>query len=120
MRLPDESYDVVICSHVLEHVDDRRALAEIRRVLTIRGLAVLMVPIVEGWDRTYENDAIRSPSERMLHFGQEDHVRFYGSDLRDRIRESGFDLQEFTAIEPDVHLHGLQRGEKLFLALRTD
>jgi SAM-dependent methyltransferase len=113
--LPDASFDVVLCLHVLEHVDDRRALAEMFRVLAPGGLALLMFPIVDGWDATYENDQARSPKDRLLHFGQKDHVRFYGNDVRERIRSAGFSLAEFTAEEPLVTIHALRRGEKLFL-----
>lgn len=45
MAFPDECFDLVICSHVLEHVPDYgRALAEIRRVLAVDGRAVIDVP----------------------------------------------------------------------------
>jgi SAM-dependent methyltransferase len=111
---PDSTYDVVLCSHVLEHVDDRKALSEIRRILRPGGQLVAMFPIVEGWDSTYENVAVSKPCERLLHFGQHDHVRFFGRDARERIKAAGFDLNEFTAEEPDVTRYGLQRGEKIF------
>ena len=116
--LPDASYDAVIASHVLEHVDDRKALSEIFRVLRPGGVAIIMVPMVEGWAQSYENAAVRSPGERTLHFGQFDHVRYYGADLRERIRTAGFSLAEFTAEGADVLRHGLIRGEKVFVATR--
>lgn len=114
--LPDASYDAIVCSHVLEHVDDRAALAEMHRILTPGGLAIVMIPVVEGWAETYENPAAVSERDRELHFGQNDHVRFYGADVRDRIRAAGFSLDEFTAVEPCVARHGLTRGEKVFIA----
>ena len=116
--LPDASFDHVICCHVLEHVDDRKALEEIRRILRPGGTLVAMVPIIEGWSSTYEDGAIASSAERELHFGQHDHVRFYGSDLRTRIRDAGFTLTEITAEGPDVVRYGLMRGEKLFIATK--
>jgi hypothetical protein len=85
------------------------------RVLAPGGLALLMFPLVDGWDATYENEQARSPKDRLLHFGQKDHVRFYGNDVRERIRNAGFSLAEFTAEEPLVTIHALRRGEKLFL-----
>jgi SAM-dependent methyltransferase len=112
----DASFDCVVCSHVLEHVDDRRALAEIHRILTPGGTALIMLPIIEGWSRTYENEAARTPEERKRHFGQSDHLRLYGADVRERIRNAGFSLEEFTAEGEDVLKYGLQRGEKLFIA----
>ncbi|MEL6587330.1 MAG: methyltransferase domain-containing protein [Pseudomonadota bacterium] len=118
--LPDAGFDGIICSHVLEHVDDAKALAEMFRILKPGGTALLMTPVCEGWATTYENPAIDGNIDRALHFGQADHVRYYGRDLRDRIRAAGFDLAEFTAQEPEVHTHGLIRGETVFLARRPE
>jgi SAM-dependent methyltransferase len=118
LNLADGTYSCVVCSHILEHVNDRRALAEMYRVLRPGGLAIIMTPVVEGWSRTYENPTINTPLGRQYHFGQPDHVRYYGADVRDRIREAGFELHEFTAEEPDVSAHALLRGEKIFIAHR--
>lgn len=112
----DSSYDCIVCSHVLEHVDDRKALLEVYRVLKPGGLALIMLPVIEGWSTTYENKAVVTPEERDRHFGQWDHVRYYGADVRDRIRAAGFKLDEFTAEGEDVLVYGLARGEKLFIA----
>ena len=79
-----------------------------------------MVPIEEGWDETYENTAIVSKEERLIHFGQEDHVRYYGRDLRDRLREAKFSLREWVTKEPYVLKHGLRRGERVFLCTRVE
>lgn len=118
--LPSGHYDRIICNHVLEHVDDAKALAEMFRMLKPGGKAVLTTPIVEGWAITYENPAIVTSADRQLHFGQADHVRIYGRDLRDRIRAAGFDLTETTAVEPDVLTYGLMRGETLFIATKPE
>lgn len=118
LALPDASTGGVLISHVLEHVDDRAALREIRRVLRPGGLAVIMVPVVEGWDTTYEDAAITTPEARREHFGQADHVRWYGRDVRDRIRAAGFELREFVAGGADCVRHGLLRGERVFVATR--
>jgi SAM-dependent methyltransferase len=114
----DLSYDVVICSHILEHVDDRKALCEMRRILRPGGIGLFLFPIIEGWDQTYENPAISGDRARERHFGQCDHVRYYGRDVRSRILESGLELEEFTAQEPFVQWHNLIRGEKLFIGKR--
>ena len=114
----DASYDCIVCSHVLEHVDDRKALVEIHRVLKPGGVALIMLPVIEGWAKTYENKAVVTPEERTRHYGQSDHVRYYGADVRDRIREAGFELDEFTAEGEDVLAYGLSRGEKVFIAVR--
>jgi SAM-dependent methyltransferase len=118
MAFDDQSFDVVLCSHVLEHVDDRKALEEIHRVLRPGGYALIMLPLVEGWARTYENPAISTADDRALHFGQHDHVRYYGSDVRNRIKAAGFELSEFTPDGREVAEYGLLAGEKLFIARR--
>jgi SAM-dependent methyltransferase len=115
---PNSSYDCIVCSHVLEHVDDRKALKEIYRVLKPGGVALIMAPVIEGWKQTYENPNVRTPDERMRHYGQADHLRYYGADIRDRIKEVGFMLEEFTAEGEDVLTYALQRGEKVFVAHR--
>ena len=92
---------------------------ELHRILEPTACLIIMVPIIEGWDKTYENSAITSGNDRDLHFGQSDHVRIYGADFRNRVREAGLRLTEFTAVEPFVSRHGLQRGEKVFIASRS-
>jgi SAM-dependent methyltransferase len=92
-RLPhrDATFDVVYCSHVLEHVvDDAGALREFRRVLVPGGRAVLMVPITR--ERTDEDPTVTDPRARLARFGQADHVRRYGADFGDRVRDAGFQL----------------------------
>jgi SAM-dependent methyltransferase len=114
----DQSHDCIVCSHVLEHVDDKKALAELYRALKPGGVALIMVPVIEGWARTYENKKVSTPEERKRHYGQADHIRYYGADVRDRIRAAGFQLEEFTAEGEDVLIYALQRGEKVFIARR--
>ncbi len=115
--IADQSFDHIVCSHVLEHVDDRRALAEMFRILRPGGTLLAMMPVIEGWTTTYEA-SISSASVRAQHFGQHDHVRYYGSDVRERIRAAGFALDEKTAEGADVVRYGLLRGEKVFVGTR--
>jgi SAM-dependent methyltransferase len=117
--LPEKSVDLVVCSHVLEHVNDGNALREIHRILDTGGRVLLMFPIIEGWDKTYENSSHTSHADRSKYFGQYDHVRMFGRDVRERIRSAGFQLDEFTAEEPMVSRHGLLRGEKVFVATKA-
>ncbi|MCI0551263.1 MAG: methyltransferase domain-containing protein [Anaerolineae bacterium] len=115
---PDASWDVAICSHVLEHVDDRTALAELYRILRKNGRLVVMAPVIEGWDTTYENPSISTDQEREIHFGQHDHVRYYGRDIRKRIAQAGFEVHEYTAYGSAVVQYGLSRGGKLFICTK--
>jgi SAM-dependent methyltransferase len=106
-RLPfgDGSFDVVVCSHVLEHVpDDRMAMREIRRVLTPVGLAAIQVPIHDR-DDTYEDPTITTPEGRYGAFGQADHVRIYGRDFDDRLAAAGFDVTVVAAGHPGNEIH---------------
>jgi SAM-dependent methyltransferase len=116
LDLADNAFDVVICSHVLEHVDDRRAIPELFRVVRPAGVVLAMVPLFEGCEASFEDPAkTTTEADRILYFNQHDHVRAYGRDFRQRLRDAGFEVEEFTAVEPDVSRHGLIRGEKVFI-----
>lgn len=92
IRYPDESFDIIICSHVLEHVpDDVKAMSEFHRVLKKNGWAILLVPIA-AMDKTYEDFSIVTEAGRLKAFGQSDHVRKYGKDYIDRLRSAGFNV----------------------------
>ena len=94
----DGYFDVIYCSHVLEHVpDDRKAMREFYRVLNPNGWAILLVPITA--EVTFEDASVVSPQERLRLFGQEDHVRQYGPDYIDRLKECGFRVQVTTVQE---------------------
>jgi SAM-dependent methyltransferase len=88
---PDESLDVIYCSHVLEHVqEDRKAIGEFHRVLKKDGWAMLLVPITA--ERTWEDRTVVDPLQRLRVFGHQGHVRQYGPDYLDRLREAGFEV----------------------------
>jgi SAM-dependent methyltransferase len=92
---PADSFDVVICSHVLEHVpEDRRAMSEVFRALRPGGTAYFMQPVDFGRAETYEDASIVAPEQRRRAFGQFNHVRVYGRDLRQRLGSAGFDVAE--------------------------
>lgn len=98
IHYPDNSFAVIYCSHVLEHIpDDRKAIAELYRVLGQDGWAVLQVPITV--ERTYEDPSITSPKERKKHFGQSDHVRRCGPDYVQRLESAGFKVRVLRAID---------------------
>ncbi|MGA2219097.1 MAG: methyltransferase domain-containing protein [Terracidiphilus sp.] len=113
--LPDNSVDAVIALHVLEHVDDRAALQEIRRVLVPGGMFITAVPIVEAWSTTYENPSVVSKRDRIKHYGADDHRRWYGRDFRDRLKEAGFTVEEFVGDGSDTVKYGLVRGDTIFI-----
>lgn len=95
---PDDSFDLILCSHVLEHVpDDRKAMSEFKRVLKPGGFAMLLVPITTY--QTDEDPTVTDPNERLRRFGQDDHVRRYGLDYVDRLRDTGFNVEVIPPVE---------------------
>ena len=104
----DNSFDIIFCSHVLEHIEeDHKAMTELRRILKADGFAVLIVPIKDTFngrviERTFEDFTIKSPAEREKVFGQADHVRIYGRDYKDRLEKAGFHVRidKFTEMLP--------------------
>lgn len=94
MSFEDSSFDFALCMHVLEHVDDdRQAMCEIHRSLRPGAFAILQVPIDATRKQTYEDPAITGPREREKAFGQDDHVRLYGLDYKNRLEEAGFRVE---------------------------
>ncbi len=98
IQFPRESFDIILCNHVLEHVpDDSKAISELYRVLKYNGWAILQVPISYNLEITYEDFSITDPKERELHFGQNDHVRIYGKDYFERLEKAGFIVESIPA-----------------------
>lgn len=109
-------FKTIICHQVLEHVDDKKALNELYKIISDDGLLILSVPIIMGWDKTYENKSIKDSINRELHFGQSDHLRYYGRDITERIYDAGFkNIRKIVAEGEDVIKYGLLRGETIFL-----
>ena len=88
----DNTYDFILCNHVLEHIpNDLKAMEELYRVLKPGGTAILQVPLEEDRENTFEDDSITDQQERTRIFGQYDHVRIYGQDYYKRLQEVGFE-----------------------------
>lgn len=91
----DNSYDIIFCNHVLEHIpDDTKAMQELYRVLKPNGMAILQIPQDLSRATTFEDDSITDKKERAKIFGQYDHVRVYGLDYFDKLRSIGFVVEE--------------------------
>ena len=115
------SYDFIICNHVLEHIpDDTKAMQELYRVLAPGGTAILQVPYDRKRDVTYTDDSITDQKERAAIFGQYDHVRVYGMDYFDTLRSIGFkvDAVDYTSelTEQEVNRFRLPKGELIPVA----
>jgi SAM-dependent methyltransferase len=93
-------FDVILCVHVLEHIpDDRKAMAELFRVLKPGGWAILQSPLDSSRETTFEDPTVTSSEDRERLFGQRDHVRVYGRDYKTRLEGAGFkvDVDDYVA-----------------------
>ena len=96
--IEDNAYDTIFCNHVLEHVDDdRKAIRELHRILKPGGMAIMQVPLDPDYKVTDEDPGIKDPAEREKRFRQYDHVRLYGQDYSERLKECGFEVTPFDA-----------------------
>ena len=119
----DEQFDVIICAHVLEHIpDDRKAMGELARVLRPGGAALLQVPYADDGRLTDEDAATLDAKERIVRFGQDDHVRLYAlDDYVQRLKEAGFivSLMDPCADNPEEGARRfLNPDEKLIVATK--
>jgi ubiquinone/menaquinone biosynthesis C-methylase UbiE len=112
LAIRDQAFDVIVASHVLEHVaDDRVAMRELLRILRPGGTALVMVPRDASRAVTFEDPTITTPEDRQAAYWQADHVRLYGRDFEDRLRAAGFEVEfvrpSLTTSASDVRRLGL-------------
>jgi SAM-dependent methyltransferase len=99
IELPDNSVDVLLTPHVLEHVPDTaKALREIERVLSPGGRMYLQVPLTRG--------STEVPTSPEFHADNTPVFFNFGWDLTESIRSAGFDVtvlvtQEFSDLLSD-------------------
>ena len=111
IKLADNFFDLVICYHILEHVaDDRKAMAELFRVLKPGGIMLLQSPFREG--EIFEDPTITSEDERTRYFGQKDHVRVYSVEgISERLNQAGFNVNVLQFNEQLLNPSGLIEKE---------
>jgi SAM-dependent methyltransferase len=113
--LEAESFDAIICNHIMEHVeDDGKALRELYRIMRRGGWGVILSPVELEREKTFEDDTITDPAERTRIFGQYDHRRIYGRDYAARLREAGFEVYDID------YKNELSKAEQELYALPTD
>ena len=117
-NLPFESnsFDVILCNHVLEHIlDDTKAMQELYRVMQPGGMGIFQIPQDLSRKITFEDHTITDKKERTKIFGQYDHVRIYGQDYFEKLRTIGFRVDEidYTAqfSDQDLDKYRLAKGE---------
>ena len=113
--LEAESFDAIICNHIMEHVeDDGKALRELYRIMRRGGWGVILSPVDLEREKTFEDDTITDPAERTRIFGQYDHRRIYGRDYAARLREAGFEVYDID------YKNELSKAEQELYALPAD
>lgn len=116
IQYPEGSFDVILCSHVLEHIpDDQKAMTEMFRVLRPGGWAAIQVPI--GRAHTVEDPAAKTPVLRKQIYGQRDHVRLYGRDIVERLRAAGFEVEHtrpLAGIDPVLKARMRLKDQDIF------
>ncbi|OUV75863.1 MAG: SAM-dependent methyltransferase [Flavobacteriales bacterium TMED123] len=115
----ENTFDVVICNHVLEHVqDDNKVMREFYRVMKKGGWGIFQVPLDNNNPRTAEDPSVTDPKERERLYGQDDHVRQYGQDYGDRLAAAGFSVRadDFVkTLDPAlVERYALPKGELIY------
>jgi len=120
----NEVFDVILCSHVLEHVeDDKRAIREMFRVLKKGGWAIIQSPVDNNRKITYENRSIITPKDKEKFFGLSNHVRIYGLDYKQRLEDAGFKvmfndyLKELS--EDVIKRYALSNNGEIHLCLKA-
>lgn len=112
----DASFDVILCNHVLEHIpDDITAMKELYRILKPNGWGIFQIPQDLNRTTTFEDNSITDKKERAKIFGQYDHVRVYGRDYFDKLRNIGFKVDEVdytaTLTNQNIEKYRLAKGE---------
>jgi SAM-dependent methyltransferase len=110
-----EKFDLIICYHILEHIiEDLKAMKELHRVLKKNGVLVIQTPFKDG--EIYEDSLIKSENDRLLHFGQEDHVRIYSkTGLKTRLESISFEVNVINFKEKNNNTNGFLELETVLI-----
>jgi SAM-dependent methyltransferase len=119
IQFDENRFDYIICNHVLEHIpDEQRAISEMKRVLKPNGRIIITMPICISNPITLEDENIITRADRLKVYGQEDHVRLYGSDVKKRLSSYGLKVLEYNfAIKEGkkkLNKYSITNGDRLF------
>jgi len=120
----DNTFNVIFCNHVLEHVeDDRQCMRELYRIMNKGGWGIFQVPMDSTREKTYEDKSIVTPEAREEHFWQKDHVRLFGLDYKNRLEEAGFTVMAddyVNTFSPEmIDRYRLPAGEIIYLCRKA-
>lgn len=118
-QLPDDSFDVIICNHVFQYIEeDRRAMKSLYKLMKPGGWGIMQVPINTAKQVTYEDPDITDPLEREKAFGLKEHVRYYSFDYPERLREAGFrvNVNDYTKkfSDDEIFKYGFYKGDAIY------
>jgi predicted SAM-dependent methyltransferase len=118
INLPANSIDLILCYHILEHIqDDEKAMSELFRILNPSGKCFIQTPFKQG--NIYEDESKRSKEERRKHFGQEDHVRIYSiTGLISRLEKEGFKVTTLSFSDEQDNYFGFDKTENVLLCTK--
>lgn len=110
-----DNYDLVICNHVLEHLNFIRAISNLKKIVKKKGEILLTFPIVDSWEKNYINKKIKQQYDRSLHFQQFDHLQLFGREIENYLIDKNFSCNKYIATGKESVKFGLIQGETLFV-----
>jgi len=115
INISDNYYDLIICYHILEHVEnDSKAISELHRVLKDNKFCLIQTPFKDG--EIYEDASITDPEQRNINFGQHDHLRIYSANgLKDRLEKTGFNVEIREFHELPKNKYGFSESEEILI-----
>ena len=111
-------FDYIIANHVLEHIEEiGLAFEEIRRVLKKTGKLIISFPICT--DLATREETGLNEEERLVKFGQKDHVRLFGFDYKGYIEKYGFEVKVISPqniLNDDmIKMHGFIKDDVVLI-----